>query len=109
MENMWNLKKTLVVGISQQLYIEKALSIHFQGEGKKERKEKSANPKLKHQPYTPLDTYIHVHTPEHKSWKGNEATLEQVDFQNAVPLCSTTGQEDGCTQSPGGSGWLLGS
>lgn len=39
MENIWNLKKTLVVGISQQLYIKKALSIHFQGE-EKEKKEK---------------------------------------------------------------------
>lgn len=52
---------------------------------KKERKEKSLNPKLKHQPYTPLDTYIRAHTPEHKSRKGNEAPLEQVGFQNAVP------------------------
>lgn len=34
MENMWNLKKNLVVGIFQQLYIVKALYIHFQ-EGRK--------------------------------------------------------------------------
>lgn len=61
------LKKTLVVGIFQQLYIEKALSICFQGEKKKERKEKSPNPKLRHQPYTPLDTYIRPHTRTQKS------------------------------------------
>lgn len=69
---MWNLKKkkTLVVGISQQLYIEKALPIRFQGENKKkERKEKSPNPKLKHQPYTPLDTYIRAHTKVGKKMK----------------------------------------
>lgn len=40
-------KKTLVVGIFQQLYIEKALYIHFQEEkrkkeGKKERKKERA-------------------------------------------------------------------
>lgn len=38
MENMWNLKKNLVVGIFQQLYIVKALYIHFQEGRKKEPK-----------------------------------------------------------------------
>lgn len=62
------LKKTLVVGIFQQLYMEKALSTGFQGEKKKkERKEKSPDPKLRHQPYTPLDTYIRPHTRTQKS------------------------------------------
>lgn len=72
MENIWNLKKkTLVVGIFQQLYIEKALYIHFQEEKrKKERKKKERkSPKLKHQPYTLLNTYIHTHTKTQKSEK----------------------------------------
>lgn len=46
------LKKTLVVGIFQQLYIEKALSIGFQGE-KKKRKEKK-------NPQTPNSGTSHI-------------------------------------------------
>lgn len=38
------LKKTLVVGIFQQLYMEKALSTGFQGEKKKRKKKEKKNP-----------------------------------------------------------------
>lgn len=54
------------MGISQQLYIERALSIHFQGEGKKRKKRKIPKPQTQ---ASAIYSVRHIHTPEHKSWK----------------------------------------
>lgn len=58
------LKKTLVVGIFQQLYIEKALSICFQ---EKERKKRKIS---KPQTQAPaIYSVRHIHTPTHQNTK----------------------------------------
>lgn len=57
-------KKTLVVGIFQQLYIEKALYIHFQEE--KRKKERKKEPQTQ---APAIYSVKHIHTRTHQNTK----------------------------------------
>lgn len=60
-------KQTLVVGIFQQLYIEKALYIHFQEEKrKKERKKGKKEPQTQ---APAIYSVKHIHTRTHQNTK----------------------------------------
>lgn len=96
------------MGISQQLHLAKAYKPTSQKsylkKREKERTQALAIYSVKH---------THTHPKQQKSEteenKKNHPATKLSNFQNAVTLCSTAGQEDGYKQSPGGSGWLPGS
>lgn len=109
--------KNLLVCILQQLYFAKGYKLTSQRIFKKKKKEEKGEKKKKtdekrKNSYTGhrlLNTHIHQNQKQETKRNQTKPPCHRVSLQSAVPACSTTDREGGCTQNPGESGWLLGS